>query len=314
MNTSPRPRATTTTAGAGLAVAIMGWALAPVFIRYLSTSYDPFTHIFFRYLATSSTLLVVCAVWFRTEVRRMLRRPRMILVLTALNVAQQILWTYGCYGSSATMAQLITKLSVVLVILFSFVFFREERRVIANPLFGVGALCSFVGLTALLLEDPAALRFTWNWPTLFLILTAVCWAVYTVWAKHLVTDAHPVALFGVLAVASTVCFAVLAALLGDIGQIRRVPPGHAAIFFFSGVLPLALAHPCYFYAQKHLGAALSGVTQLTVPLLTFLVAIFLWADEWLRPTQWVGAALLLGGTAMVILVGQRKRPVASTQD
>lgn len=301
-------------ASGSLALAIVGWALAPVMIRYLSTEYDPFTHIFFRYIATSSTLVVVCAIWFRAEVRAMLRKPRVILALVSLNMTQQVLWTYGCYGASATMAQLITKLSVILVIIFSFIFFHEERRVIANPLFGLGALCSFVGLVALLLDDPASFSFTWTWATLFLLLTATCWAVYTVWAKHLVTDAHPVALFAVMAVTSTMCFAGLAAVLGDIGRIRHVPLDHVAIFFFSGTLPLALAHPCYFYAQKHLGAALSGAVQLAVPLITFVVAIAIWPDEWLKPTQWVGAALLLGGTAIVILVGQRKRPVASTQD
>lgn len=309
--TTANPR---TAAAFTLALAILGWALAPVMIRYLSTDYDPFTHIFFRYIFTSATLAAVCVIGFRSEVCALARRPGPILGLVALTVAQQILWTYGCYKASATMAQLITKLSVILVILFSFMFFREERRVIANPLFGLGALCSLAGLAALLLDDPAALTFTWDAATLILVLTATCWAVYTVWAKHLVTGAHPVALYAVVALTSTVCFAGLAIVFGDIGQITRIPLDHALIFFFSGTLPLAVAHPCYFHAQKHLGAALAGVLQLSVPLITFLVAIAVFPDEWLKPAQWAGAALLLGGTAIVILVGQRRRPVPSTQD
>jgi hypothetical protein len=64
------------------------------------------------------------------------------------------------------------------------------------------------------LDDDGVVGVALDFPTL-LLLTATLWAVYTVWAKHLVPDVHPVPMFTVLSVYTPIGFAVLAYVTGN---------------------------------------------------------------------------------------------------
>ncbi len=291
--------------GVALAVAAIGWALAPVFIRLLSDAYDPYSQAFVRYASAALALVGVCLVAFRQEFFRLLRNPRGILALAALNVLQQCTWTIGCYGSTATAAQLITKLNVVFVIIFAFFLFREERAVICNPLYAAGTSLGLVGVAAVLARDPSSLVPVLDRSSVLLLLTAMFWGVYIVWARRLVLRIHPVPMFTVLAILTTFGFGILSLLLGRAHTLVEAGPRTTAIAIVSGLLPIATAHPCFHYAQKHLGSAFCTSIILLNPLLTYLFGTLMLPDESLTSSQWVGAAILLSGTLMVTVAGHR---------
>ena len=292
-------------AASALVIAASGWALAPIFIRQLSTIYDPHTQNLLRYASAAIPLLLISGVMFREGLRDAFRDYKGMLSISVLNIVQQHTWTLGCAGSTATTAQLVLKLSIVFVILFSFFLFHEERGVIKSPFYLAGTLLSFVGAAAVISDDPTSIVPVLNFPTLMLLVTAVLWAVYAVWAKHLVANIHPVPMFTVLSLYTTIGFAFMSFLTGDPAKIVSVGTYPVVIGVVSGLIPIALAHPAFHFAQKHLGSALCSSVALFNPLLTYAIAMWIFPDEHLVLTQWIGAGVLLLGTLLVIYAGKR---------
>jgi drug/metabolite transporter (DMT)-like permease len=291
--------------GLALAYASFGWSLSPIFIRFLSDAYDPFSQILVRYGSSALALTAVCLVFYRDSFREALRCSGRIVPLAGVIVAHQYVWTAANYGATPTVAQLTTKLSVALVVLFSFVMFREERSVIRHPLYLGGTLLSLLGMAGVLAKDVGSLVPNFDRYAILLLLTALLWAVYVVWAKHLVGNIHPVPLFTVLSLWACVAFVLMAVTLGDLRQITDAGPRTTAIAVVSGLIPIAFAHPSYHYAQRHLGAALCSSLNLLNPLMTYGFALLIWPDEHLLPSQWAGAAVLLVGTLLVTVAARR---------
>jgi drug/metabolite transporter (DMT)-like permease len=191
------------------------------------------------------------------------------------------------------------------VIIFSFFLFHEERAVIRSPIYLAGTALSFVGVCGIISNNPASVVPTLNWPTLMLLATAVFWAVYTVWAKHLVTNVHPVPMFTVLSIYTTIGYVILSVVWGTPATLVTAGVYPAVIGIISGLIPIALAHPTFHFAQKYLGSALCSSVALFNPLLTYAIALWIWPDEHLILTQWMGTAVLLVGTLLVIVAGKR---------
>ena len=290
-------------AALGLVVAALGWALTPVFVRFLSFAYDHLTLAFFRYSSAAVVLAIICLVWFRRDVRNVFRSHKGVLALAVVNVTMMYTWMLGIYNSTATKAQFITKLSIVFVIILSYFIFREERAVITSRTYLFGTLLSLLGVTALIADNPGSLVPSLDKATLLLLATSVLWAVYTVLGRHVVINCHPVAMFTVVAVYTSIGLGILCFALGEPGRILEATPRTIMITVISGLVPIGIAHPFFLFAQKHLGSALCSSLLLFNPLITYAIAMFLWSDEHLMLMQWVGAAALLAGTSLVTYAG-----------
>lgn len=284
-----------------LTIATLTWASARVFIRFLSDAYDPFTQAYVRYLSGAVVLLVVSWIGFREEFIKRLFSPGPIFFVAMLNAFQQVIWTLGCYGAPATVAQLVVKFNVVVIIILSYFIFHEERGVITSRGYLGGTAASLVGVTMVLTREPGALAPILEGPSLLLIATALCWAVYLVWSKHIVATVHPVPMFSVLAIYTT-----LALGLFSWGYRMYHPEavvyaglGISLVTFVSGILPIAIAHTTYNHAQKYLGAAFCGTILLLSPFVTYLMALAVLRDEYLTPWQWAGGIILTAGTLVV---------------
>jgi drug/metabolite transporter (DMT)-like permease len=288
-------------------ISAFAWALSPIFMRFLSVAYDPYTQALARYIAALAVLLPYSLLLHPQETRQLLRRPWGLAGLAALNVLNQVVWTIACYHTTATSANLITKIQVAFVIVFSFILFREERGVIRSPLYLGGTLLGVAGVVLFVTAQSAArLLPRYEFATMLLIAVALGWAVYAVWGKHLVMNTHPVPMFTVVALLSTLGFAVVALLLGDVRGLWQNSMETSLIVFLSGVFPIAVAHCTFHYGQKHLGSAFTNSFMLVGPLITYVVALMLWQDEKLVPVQWLGAVLLLLGSYLVVQAQRKK--------
>lgn len=291
-------------AAAALAVAAIGWSLAPIFIRLCSEAFDPLTQAFVRYGSGTLMLAAICLVRWPAEFVHALRASRGVLGISAVNVVLQYIWTEGCYGSTATTAQLLIKLNIIFVIVIAYVVFQEERAVITSPSYLIGAIISLLGLAFVLAKDPRSLVPVFDRSSLLLILTAFVWAVYVVWGKHLSLRIHPVPMFGAIAVYTSIGLGAMALLLGDPGRVVAVTPPIWGVALVSGLVSIGIAHPAFQYAQRHLGSAWCSALILGNPLGTYFFSLVLLPDERLLPSQWLGAAVLLGGTALVVAAGR----------
>lgn len=290
-----------------LVVAVVSWASAPVFIKLLADAYDPYTQAFVRYTAASIVMLTVCLVFYRKELGHILRTKPLALALVAgINVGSQIIWTLSCYwADAATMPQLVIRLSVVMVVILSFFLFHEERAVIRHPLFLTGTAISFVGVAAVIATDPASLIPQFDRAALAALGAALGLALYMVSSKHVVLGMNAIPMFGVVATFTALGLGISSLVAGDMTTAIEADARTTLIAFISGIIPMAIAHPSYNYAQKHLGSAFCSSFIFLMPLCTYLMALAFLPDERLLWTQWVGGGILIGGTALVVYVAHR---------
>ena len=294
-------------AHASVAVAALAWGMAPVAIRYLSGDYGPHTQAFFRYLCATVAIVAYSLLFCRRGTAAALRRWRPLLLVAALNVAGMVAWTQGCYRETATIAQLITKLYLPIVVVLSYLLFHGERRVIRNPKFVAGSVMGIAGVVLVLIDDPSvSLLPSFRGATFILAMSALFWAGYNVLAKHVIHDhdLHPVGLFTVVSVYSTVILGVLSVYFEWPVRLGASTPWMTGVAAISGILPIAIGHSAFHFGQKHLGAAYCGSLLLITPFISNSLAVLFWEDEVMIWIQWAGVAVLLVGSFLVIQAGR----------
>ncbi len=279
---------------------MIGWALSPVLIRFLSEPFDPFTQAFVRYSCAALALTLLCLIWLPRQLADAVRQWRPLAALSVVLVVFQYLLTAACFGATPTIAQLLLKLGLLFVILLSFVLFREERSVIKSLPYIVGTLLSLTGVALVLAQDPGSLAPRIDRYALMLFMAAVCWAIYVVTARRLAFGLHPVAMFTMLAVYCSAGLGLLSVLFGNPAAVLGLDRDTSLLLIFSALFPIAAAHPAYHFAQKHLGSAFCGSVELLNPLITFILAVMIWPEERLNAIQWIGAVALLTGSFLVL--------------
>jgi drug/metabolite transporter (DMT)-like permease len=291
---------------AALASATAGWALSPIFMRLMTGAYDGWTQAFLRYGFATLILLAISLTWYRPGLVAAFRRPKATLGLAILNAAMQTTWTFALYHTTATTAQLITKTQVLMVIAISYVIYHEERAVITNPRYIAGTLLGFLGVGGVLLEDPSvSLIPRIDLAAWLLLFTSVCWSIYAVWGKHIVKDLHPIPMFTAVATYTSTIFAINMLIFGEPGAIIGAGGSMLGLAAFSSVLPIAVAHAAYHYAQRQLGSAFCISVMLINPAVTNGLALLFWPDESMNWIQWTGAGVLTLGAYFVVQAQRR---------
>lgn len=292
---------------AGLLFVGVAWSVGPVTIRMLKDVYDPYTLALVRYIAAIIPLFGYTLIFHRPGLVAAFKMSKALLPLAFVNVIMLLAWTFACYQTPAVTAQLIVKTSVIFVVILSFIVFHEERRVIRDPGYILGTMLSFFGVVIVLTGGTASIALAFTVSAFLLTFTALLWAIYAVWMKHLVTNVHPVPVFTVLAVYSTIGVAIAAVVLGDVSNIVPSDLRIATIGFISGFVPIALAHPVYHFAQKNLGSAFCASWTLLNPFFTYVAALIFLPNEHMGFIQMVGGCVIIAGTLWVTLASNRAR-------
>lgn len=128
---------------------------------------------------------------------------------------------------------------------------------------------------------------------------AFVWAVAVVLFKKSGESLNP---FALNLFKNLLALALMAATLAVVSPaLPPIPPGALALILLSGLLGIGLGDTLYLRALNTIGASRMAVAQtLYSPFVIALSAAFL--GERLRPLQWSGAALVLGGILLVTWV------------
>ncbi|HDP35362.1 MAG TPA: DMT family transporter [Candidatus Hydrogenedentes bacterium] len=284
-----------------VALFLFGWALTPVFVRYMSDAYDPYTQAFIRYISAAAALCLYSLLFYRRDLMRAIANWRVLVPMSAMIICMQLAWTIAIYNTTATMAQLVTTLQAPLVILLSFAVFHEERAVIRSPGYIVGSLLCLVGVTAVFMRDDGeSVRIIIDFAMILLLFVSISWSVYAVWGRHTAKGLHPVAMFTVISVYVSIGFIFTMCAFGAPTTLWSAGAHMNGIAFISGVVCIAAAHCGFHYAQVRLGSAYCTSIQLGTPFITHLLAFALWPDEALLWIQWAGGVMLVGGGFLVV--------------
>lgn len=280
------------------------WSLPPIFIKYLSGYFDPFTQNFFRYSAAAIVLFVFCFIRFRDSFS--LSRTTLLRLMrpTIPNVLFQVLWVVALYKIYPAFAVLIGRIWVVFVAFLSFIFFPEERSAIKSPKFTWGTFLVLAGASGVVIFKGGILFDASGIGTILIILSSLGWAFYTIEIKRAVRDVEPVISFTVVSIYTTLLLMPLAFIFGNPASIVDTPMQVKLVLIVSGLACLALAHPLYYASLKHLDTGVCSSFLQGSILFTALIS-YLSFGEVLTTGQILSGAVLLTGAVLVILVRRK---------
>ncbi len=279
------------------------WAVTPVMIRYISAGFPVMFQTFVRYFAS---LLVLWPLFFtgtsaaeRREIREALPRllPRMAFIALA-NYAFQASYTASLYLVYPGLAILIYQSAAVFGVLFGFLFFADERRLVRDRRFHAGLLLAVIGVVLTVTGGGSGGSAASPAGVSLVLTSAVSWAFLTVLIKKWLPGVSP--FFANAAVISFVTPLFLISHLATGGAAAPITtsPNMWILLLLSGLVGVGLGHSLFYRSVPALGVSLANILQLTRPLFTAFFS-FLIFGEVLSPMQIAGGALLIGGAYAV---------------
>jgi drug/metabolite transporter (DMT)-like permease len=150
----------------------------------------------------------------------------------------------------------------------------------------------------------------------FALLTAMTWGCAVVFFKYSGERVPPIALnffknvVAILMLSVTLgCAPLMGSFLAEetLENVLSLPMRHIGILILSGVIGIALADTLFFYCLNIVGVSIVSIVDCLYSPLIIVFAFLLLAEE-LKPVQYCGVALVLGG----VLVSSRHRPPPNT--
>jgi drug/metabolite transporter (DMT)-like permease len=295
--------------------AITTWSLAPTMIRWVSAWFPVNLQNSVRYLVSLAVLwpiiLLPADSARRAELARLLRKHApQILVVALTNYAFQVCYTESLFFVTPSVMTLVSQTQVLFGVLFAALFFADERSFVRGPLFILGLFLALGGVALVVAGGPAFGSPTFGAGVLFVVGSAASWALLGALLRLWLPDVPPLlSLAAVFTVVTPAFILTYVAVHGGV-PIPAAPPLAWVVLVASGLLAIGLGHSLFYRAVPVLGISVSTSINLLTPLLASVVS-YVVSGERLTPVQLAGAAVLLGGSWLVIRARFRARAAAA---
>jgi drug/metabolite transporter (DMT)-like permease len=293
--------------GTGYAVGLLCWLVsAGVYVaaKWAVAEMPAWTLAFWR-VAIAALVMLPLLRGHGAAVAKLLRtRWLEVVVIGAigLSITQGFMFT-----ALETTTAINVGLILSLLPLATMVLARIVLGEVMGPWQVVGVLVAAVGMVVVVVkgEVEALLHFRFSAGELWVVVAAVCYAIYTVFLRRARFDLPRLPLLAVLLSAAAI--AALPLYLAELWL------GRFATLNLRGVLSLAyvaipggaLMYLLYNWSIDLLGAAKAGTLMYSQVIFVAALAWLLLGEQ-IEPYHLAGAALILGGVALVMLL--RPRP------
>jgi drug/metabolite transporter (DMT)-like permease len=125
----------------------------------------------------------------------------------------------------------------------------------------------------------------------------VCWAIYTLGARHLMLRHSPVGITGLSMAIGTAIYVPLLSINLWRTQWGTLTVGTWAALLYSALFALCVAYSIWYIAVREIGSARTSVYSNLVPIVAMVTAIITLGEK-LTPTRLTGAAAVLLGVAL----------------
>jgi drug/metabolite transporter (DMT)-like permease len=293
-------KATKIKAIAAIATVAAFWALPAIFIYYLTPHFDAHTQNLYRYLAATIILWMLTLGTRRDRIAAPLRQAaRPFLVTAVVNTAYQLIWASTLYFIKPGMAVLLIRVNVVFTAVLVYVLYKDERHIVRNWRYLAGMAGTLIGSIGILKGGREVLAGS-QWIGVTLALSAgLFWSLYALSIKNLMKHTDPTVGFAYVAAITTGLLVPVAVICGDPARILSVPWYIPLVVVASGLICIGLTHPLYYYAIRHLGAAVSSTVILASPVFTVIISAAAFGER-LTGEQLLYGLVLLGGAGSCI--------------
>lgn len=280
-------------------VLILFWGSSFVVVKViLEEGLTPIAIATFRFLVAGVLFVLVNLVGKISDRNRRLliaRRDVPVVLLLALSgvtfffIAQ---YTGIELAGASVSAILVTLLSPVLITVFSARMFKE--RLAGRQVLGVG----FAAVGASIVIAGGTLSVNRGNPSfllgcLILLATPVLWTVYSLLGKRVMEKYDAFLVVSYVNVFGGLCLVPFSLAEGSLGHILSLSLSELLAILFLAVACSVIGYSIWFYALKHLSAAIASSFLFAEPVVTVLFAVR-FAGEQVNP-------LVLGGGVLIFL-------------
>ncbi len=291
-----------------LSITIVLWGLNPVLIKYFTDYFDVWTMNAFRYSIAS--LLVMSALLLTRGWRKTFaldrQQWRSLMLVSISNIFMQTAFAGIYYFLYPSVAALLGRISILVLVFMSFLVFPDERNLILRSrFFQSGLVLTLVGVVGILFwQDPEVLaRLEIGKRTFWIGVAIICVhvtfiATYTLSIRYAMRRIDPILAYGHVSWMSSILFLLLMFALGAPTDLMHAPPSALGLMTLTAIFSLAVAHTCYYVALQNLKVIVTVSVMQLSPVLTIIISALVYGDI-LSPKQILFGLLVMLGAWMV---------------
>jgi drug/metabolite transporter (DMT)-like permease len=283
------------------------WSTTFISSRYLlaDRSVDPLTLALLRFAGGGALLLGAGLIWKRAELLALRWKDAAQSALMALFgiVGMCLCLFYGQEDIGAIDSSILMQVSPVFIVILGVLIGERMTWVGA-----AGVAASFLGtllVMGALDEHGLHLTLSHGGGNLLIVGSALCWALYAVFSKGLVTRLGGFAATTWVMLAGALELLALYILLPVAHRWPQTSHHWMAIAYLA-VFPTAVGYAAWYAALRLIRLSVLNVMQYLTPVFVIVLAWILLGER-MSPVQWVGAAVVLSGVWLVSSCGARSR-------
>jgi len=248
-----------------LILAAISWSFPSIMIRILKADFDIFTQNFFRYIGASVFLFAFGLVFTKKKKLNLVSNLKLLFIPSIIMAIHQIFYTAGVFMTSAVISSLLGRLNAIVIPALSCIFYEDERLIVKDKSFILGALLALIGVSGVIIGKDAGTTGEFGIGTVFVMLGTLFWSIYAVCIKRLVKSLDPLSIIFYVSLMSSIFFLPLTLRFGNIRSINSVSLWTKTLLFGSGVIGVGIGNLFYYYAVKYVGTSISSIFFLLLP-------------------------------------------------
>ena len=283
-----------------VSLTLLGWASAPLFLKYFTKFIDAWTANGWRYgiAAVFWTPLLVAAIAKR---RAPARLWYLALLPTFFNVVGQVLYALAPYYIEPGFFAFLLRSQILFVTLGAWLMFPNERGVLRSPAYWIGVMIVMLGSVGIVVFGPGLPRGGTALGVLLSVVSGAFFAGYGLAVRRNMHGVNPMLAFAIISQQTAAILIGLMLVFGarNGGAATELGGKQVALLVASSFIGIGVAHVFYYAAIARLGVAISGGVILLMPFFTAVGSYFLYGEK-LSIGQWAcGTGAVLGAAMML---------------
>ena len=279
-----------------LIFASISWAGSFIAVRLTYQEIPPFMLGFLRFVIATPVMFLILFVLKKPLFIPIRKLPQLIvLALTGVTLLYMFQFT-GVSLTSASMGGVLINTNVLFISLFSALFLHE--RFTKGKLLGI--IISFIGVIFVFFGqmNPETITYSNSFflGSIMVILSAICWAVYSIVGKHMLKKEDPLVVNAHAFLLGTLFFFPF--VYSDMSAVvAKISISGIIAVLYLGLFCSVFAYIAWYFALSKSEAAESAVFLNLIPLFTILFSMFIGE----LPTQLflLGAGCIVAGVFLV---------------